>query len=148
MITIKSQREIDLLREAGRIVALTHQELQKHIKPGISTLELDEIAEKTIRSYGATPSFKGYGGFPGTICASVNEVVVHGIPKKNIKEFCGKPILVYSIEAALQSKLFDEVMVSTDDNEIAQIAKEYGADDSFKFINAILDSIKKSCRTA
>ena len=84
MITIKSEREIELLREAGRIVALTHQELQKHIRPGISTLELDEIAEKTIRSYGATPSFKGYGGFPGSICASVNEVVVHGIPKKNI----------------------------------------------------------------
>ena len=84
MITIKSSREIELLREAGRIVALTHQELQKHIRPGISTLELDEIAEKTIRSYGATPSFKGYGGFPGSICASVNEVVVHGIPSKNI----------------------------------------------------------------
>ena len=84
MITIKSEREIELLREAGRIVALTHQELKKHIRPGISTLELDEIAEKTIRSYGATPSFKGYGGFPGSICASVNEVVVHGIPKKNI----------------------------------------------------------------
>ena len=84
MITVKSAREIDLMREAGRIVALTHQELQKHLKPGISTLELDEIAEKTIRSYGATPSFKGYGGFPGSICASINEVVVHGIPKKNI----------------------------------------------------------------
>jgi len=62
MITIKSAREIEYMREAGRIVALTHQELQKHLKPGISTLELDEIAEKTIRSYGATPSFKGYGG--------------------------------------------------------------------------------------
>lgn len=84
MITIKSAREIECLREAGRIVALTHQELKKHLHPGISTLELDEIAEKTIRSYGATPSFKGYGGFPGSICASINEVVVHGIPKKNI----------------------------------------------------------------
>ena len=84
MITIKSAREIECMREAGRIVALTHKELQKHLKPGISTLELDEIAEKTIRSYGATPSFKGYGGFPGSICASINEVVVHGIPRKNI----------------------------------------------------------------
>lgn len=83
MITIKSAREIECMREAGRIVALTHQELKKHLRPGISTLELDEIAERTIRSYGATPSFKGYGGFPGSICASINEVVVHGIPKKN-----------------------------------------------------------------
>ncbi len=82
MITIKSAREIELMREAGRIVALTHEELKKHIKPGISTLELDRIAEKTIRSYGAIPSFKGYGGFPGSICASINEVVVHGIPKE------------------------------------------------------------------
>lgn len=82
MIKIKSAREIELLREAGKIVALTHQEIKKHIKEGISTMELDEIAEKTIRSYGATPSFKGYGGFPGTICASVNEVVVHGFPSK------------------------------------------------------------------
>ena len=84
LITIKTAREIELLREAGRIVALTHEELKKHIRPGISTLELDEIAERTIRSYGATPSFKGYGGFPGSICASVNEVVVHGIPRKDI----------------------------------------------------------------
>ncbi|NLC95552.1 MAG: type I methionyl aminopeptidase, partial [Bacilli bacterium] len=67
-------------REAGRIVALTHQELKKHIKPGITTLELDQIAEDFIRSQGAIPSFKGYNGFPGSICASVNEELVHGIP--------------------------------------------------------------------
>lgn len=83
MIKVKSPREIELMREAGKIVALTHQEIKKHIKEGISTKELDEIAERTIRSYGATPSFKGYGGFPGTICASVNEEVVHGFPQKD-----------------------------------------------------------------
>jgi len=68
------------MREAGRIVALTHQELANLIQPGISTRELDSIAENVIRKYGATPSFKGYGGFPGSICASVNEELVHGIP--------------------------------------------------------------------
>ena len=81
MIIKKSTREIGLMREAGRIVALAHQEVQKHIRPGVSTLELDKIVEKVIRDNGATPSFKGYNGFPGSICASINEVVVHGIPK-------------------------------------------------------------------
>ena len=81
MIVKKSAREIELMRTAGKIVALAHQEVQKHIAPGISTLELDQIVEKVIREHGATPSFKGYGGFPGSICASINEVVVHGIPK-------------------------------------------------------------------
>ena len=82
MIKIKSEREIALLREAGRIVALCHDEMKKHVKPGISTWELDQICESVIRANGATPSFKGYGGFPSAICASVNEVVVHGMPSK------------------------------------------------------------------
>lgn len=82
MIKIKSEREIALLREAGRIVALCHEEMKKHVKPGISTWELDQICESVIRANGATPSFKGYGGFPSAICASVNEVVVHGMPSK------------------------------------------------------------------
>lgn len=81
MIIKKSAREIELMRTAGRIVALAHQEVAKHIAPGVSTLELDKIVEKVIRDNGATPSFKGYGGFPGSICASINEVVIHGIPK-------------------------------------------------------------------
>ena len=81
MIIKKSVREIELMRTAGRIVALAHQEVEKHIKPGISTLELDKIVERVIRENGATPSFKGYGGFPGSICASINDVVIHGIPK-------------------------------------------------------------------
>lgn len=81
MIIKKSVREIELMRTAGRIVALAHQEVEKHIRPGISTLELDKIVERVIRENGATPSFKGYGGFPGSICASINDVVIHGIPK-------------------------------------------------------------------
>lgn len=84
MIICKTQREIEIMREAGRIVALTHQELKQHIKPGITTKELDEIAEKTIHSYNAIPSFKGYNGFPGSICASVNDQLVHGIPGDRI----------------------------------------------------------------
>jgi methionyl aminopeptidase len=80
MIICKTQRELEIMREAGRIVALTHQELQKYIKPGITTRELDVIAEKFILSCDAIPSFKGYNGFRGSICASVNEELVHGIP--------------------------------------------------------------------
>ena len=84
MIIIKSQKEIEIMREAGKIVAETHEILKSAIIPGISTLELDKIAEENIRKYNAIPSFKGYGGFPGTICASVNEEVVHGIPGNRI----------------------------------------------------------------
>ncbi|TNF09796.1 MAG: type I methionyl aminopeptidase [Bacillota bacterium] len=88
MIYIKSQREIELMREAGRILESTREMLKEHIKPGISTYHLDQLAEKHIISLGGIPSFKGYHGFPGSICTSVNEVVVHGIPskKKLLKE--------------------------------------------------------------
>jgi len=81
MIIIKSASEIDKLRESGKIVDYAHKIIEDKIKPGISTLELDEVAEKVILKYGAIPAFKGYGGFPGSICASINEEVVHGIPK-------------------------------------------------------------------
>ena len=80
MIILKSNREIDKMREAGSVVAETHAFLKEIIKPGITTKELDSAAEEFIRSKGATPAFKGYHGFPGSICASINEEVVHGIP--------------------------------------------------------------------
>lgn len=76
----KSPRELDIMREAGRIVALTHQKLERNIHPGVTTGELDKIADDFIRSMDAIPSFKGYNGFRGSICASVNEELVHGIP--------------------------------------------------------------------
>lgn len=79
-VSIKSEREIQLMREAGRILAMVHQELGKQIRPGMSTLDVDRIGEEMIRSYGCEPSFKGYCGYPGSICVSVNEEVVHGIP--------------------------------------------------------------------
>jgi methionyl aminopeptidase len=84
MIINKTPREIEIMREAGRIVALTHQELKHHIQPGITTLELDAIAEKFIRKHDALPSFKGYNGFTGSVCASVNEELVHGIPGSRV----------------------------------------------------------------
>lgn len=84
MISIKSSREVELMKAAGRIVALAHQEVKKHIKAGVSTMQLDSIVEKVIRDNNAIPSFKGYGGFPGSACTSVNEQVVHGIPSKRV----------------------------------------------------------------
>ncbi|HWR09815.1 type I methionyl aminopeptidase [Sporomusa sp.] len=80
MIILKSQRELNYLRDAGRIVAETLAEVKKAVKPDVTTLELDRIAEQYIKSKGAVPAFKGYHGFPGNICASVNDEVVHGIP--------------------------------------------------------------------
>lgn len=80
MINIKSKREIELMRSAGSIVAEVHEKLKEVIKPGITTIELDRIAEEYIRKCGAIPAFKGYNGFPASICTSINEQVVHGIP--------------------------------------------------------------------
>lgn len=84
-ILIKNNQEIELMREAGKIVALTHQLLEEKIKAGMTTAELDQIAESFIRSKDAIPSFKGYNGYPASICVSINSEVVHGIPSKNRK---------------------------------------------------------------
>ena len=81
-VSIKSAREIALMRESGRILAEVHERLKEEIKPGISTYEIDRIGEKMIRSYGCTPSFLNYNGYPASICVSVNDEVVHGIPNK------------------------------------------------------------------
>jgi len=80
MIVIKTNKEIELMQESGRIVALAHEAIKKAIKPGITTGELDEIAEAIILANDAIPSFKGYHGYPASICASVNNQVIHGIP--------------------------------------------------------------------
>lgn len=79
-IILKTDEEIELMRQSNRLVGMTLGELSKHIKPGITTLQLDKIAEEFIRDHGAIPTFLGYGGFPNSICTSVNENVVHGIP--------------------------------------------------------------------
>ena len=108
MIILKSEREINYLRDAGRIVAETHVEVKKAVKPGVTTLDLDRIAEEYIKSRGAIPAFKGYHGFTGNICASINEEVVHGIPglKKlkngdNISIDIGAVINGYNGDAAI-----------------------------------------------
>ena len=81
-VTIKSPREISLMRKAGNILAQVHEELGKSLRPGMSTYEIDRLGEEMIRSFGCEPSFKNYHGYPASICVSVNEEVVHGIPSK------------------------------------------------------------------
>ena len=82
-VSIKSEREIELMRQAGKILAKVHEELGKAIVPGISTLEIDRLGEKLIREYDCIPNFLNYHGYPASVCVSVNEEVVHGIPKKD-----------------------------------------------------------------
>lgn len=84
MIKKKSREEIKLMKSAGRIVALVHDEMKRVVRAGISTYELDKIAHDIIRDNRAIPTFLGYNGFPATICASINEQVVHGIPSKDV----------------------------------------------------------------
>ena len=82
-VTIKSAREIELMRESCRLLEIVHNELADIIKPGISTLDIDRYGEKRIRSLGGIPNFKNYNGYPASICVSVNDEVVHGIPNKH-----------------------------------------------------------------
>lgn len=79
-ISIKSAREIELMTEAGRILAIVHDEMEKALRPGMTTKDVDRLGEEVIRSYGCTPSFLNYNGYPASICVSVNDEVVHGIP--------------------------------------------------------------------
>lgn len=87
-ITIKSPREIELMTEAGRILEIVHEEMEKALRPGMSTKDIDRLGEEVIRSYGCIPSFLNYNGYPASICVSVNDEVVHGIPssKRVLKE--------------------------------------------------------------
>ena len=82
-VSIKSEREIELMRQAGKILAKVHEELGKAIVPGISTLEIDRLGEKLIREHDCIPNFLNYHGYPASVCVSVNEEVVHGIPRKD-----------------------------------------------------------------
>lgn len=82
-VTIKSAREIELMRESGRLLAIVHDELGKAIHPGMSTKDIDELGEKLIRGFGCIPNFLNYNGYPASICVSVNDEVVHGIPRKD-----------------------------------------------------------------
>lgn len=82
-ISLKSQEEIELMSKAGEILAITHEEMRKALKPGLSTYDIDKLGEEVIRSYGCEPSFLNYHGYPASVCVSVNEEVVHGIPSKS-----------------------------------------------------------------
>lgn len=82
-VTIKSEREISIMREAGKILAYVHEELAKMVRPGISTMEINRKADEIMRSYHCIPSFLNYNGYPASICTSVNDEVVHGIPSKH-----------------------------------------------------------------
>ncbi len=85
IITVKTPEEIEIMREANRIVAGVLSMLQEEVRPGISTFRLDRLAEEYCRDHGAEPAFKGYRGFPASLCVSINEQVVHGIPSKKVK---------------------------------------------------------------
>jgi methionyl aminopeptidase len=87
-VTIKSEQEIELMRESCRLLAIVHKELEENLRPGMSTLDIDTMGEKLIRQLGCVPNFKNYCGYPASICVSVNDEVVHGIPSKDriIKE--------------------------------------------------------------
>lgn len=85
MIIIKSKQEIAKMKEAGQIVAKAHAAVKKHLKVGMTTYEIDQIAKEEVLRHDATLAFKGYGGFPGNVCISINEEVVHGIPSKKRK---------------------------------------------------------------
>ncbi len=85
MALIKTAEEIELIRESCRLLGIVHKELGEKLKPGMTTKEIDIMADVLIRKLGGIPNFKNYGGFPGSVCVSVNEVVVHGIPSKHIR---------------------------------------------------------------
>lgn len=127
-IILKTDEEIEFMREANRLVGMTLGELSKHIKPGITTLELDRIAEEFIRDHHAIPTFLGYGGFPNSICTSVNENVVHGIPTNTplrdgdiISIDCGTSVRGYCGDSAYTFCVGD---VKEETRELLRVTKE------------------------
>ncbi|MBR4124411.1 MAG: type I methionyl aminopeptidase, partial [Clostridia bacterium] len=129
MIYLKTKREIELIKEACRITKGMLDIVEKNIRPGISTLELDQIAEDYCRSQGAIPNFKGYGDFPGSICASIDDVVVHGIPRADIilKEGqiisidCGAMIRGFNGDAA---RTFPVGQISPEKQRLIDVTKQ------------------------
>ncbi|MEG0773136.1 type I methionyl aminopeptidase [Clostridium sp.] len=128
MIAIKSDMELIYMRNAGRVVAETLAMIEKVITPGITTAEIDKLAEEFILSYGAIPSFKGYGGFPASICASVNDVVIHGIPGNRVLNDgdiisidCGAILNGYHGDAA---RTFPVGNISEEAQKLIEVTKE------------------------
>jgi methionyl aminopeptidase len=128
VIIIKSDMEIQYMRNAGRVVAETLAMIEKVIKPGITTAEIDKLAEEFIVSRGAIPSFKGYGGFPASICASINDVVIHGIPSNRelkdgdiISVDCGAILNGYHGDAA---RTFPVGNISDEAQKLIDVTRE------------------------
>lgn len=128
MITIKSHSELDLMRKAGKIVSGTFETLKCCIKAGITTKELDRIAYDYIRSNGATPSFLNYGGFPASICTSINDCVIHGIPDKT--KLCDGDIISIDIGACYKgyhadsAKTFAVGNISADARRLIDVTRQ------------------------
>ncbi|MBE7026049.1 MAG: type I methionyl aminopeptidase [Ruminococcaceae bacterium] len=128
MITIKSHSELDLMRKAGKIVSGTFEALKRSIKPGITTKELDRIAYDFIKSSGATPSFLNYGGFPASICTSINDCVIHGIPDKT--KLCDGDIISIDIGACYKgyhadsAKTFAVGDISADAKRLIDVTRQ------------------------
>jgi methionyl aminopeptidase len=129
MIIIKTDKEIEYMRQAGKVVANTLLKLEEVVKPGITTLELDRIAEEYIVKQNAKPSFKGYCGFPGSICTSINKEVVHGIPSKKVvlqegdivSVDCGAILNGYQGDAA---RTFAVGKISKEAQKLIEVTKE------------------------
>jgi len=128
VMNIKSDTELEYMRSAGKVVADTLAMIQEVIKPGITTAEIDKLAEEFILAQGAIPSFKGYGGFPGSICASVNDVVIHGIPNDTvlvegdiISVDCGAILNGYHGDAA---RTFPVGSISKEAQHLIDVTKE------------------------
>lgn len=118
-VSIKTAREIELMREAGRLLEIVHEEMAKAIKPGISTWEINKLGEEVIRSFGCIPNFLHYNGYPASICVSVNDEVVHGIPSKNRILLEGD---IVSLDAGLIYKGYHSDAART--HAVGEISKE------------------------
>ena len=138
MITLRSKREIEKIRAANQIVSEVLKYLQEVVKPGVSTFELDQITEKLIRKRGAVPAFKGYAGFPASLCASINEVIVHGIPRKDIILKEGD-IISLDVGAKLNG-YFGDAALTVPVGKVSPEAK--------RLMQATRDSLEEGIRTA
>jgi methionyl aminopeptidase len=145
-IELKSKREIEIMRQSAKIVATVLKEISEMVEPGMTTADLDAHAEKRIREMGATPSFKGYHGFPASICSSINNEVVHGIPNKK-KVICEGDVLKVDTGAYYQGFHGDSCItiavgeVTPDATDLIRVAEEalYAGIEQVKAGNYLLD---------
>ena len=132
MIVRKTRAEIETMARAGAVVARAHEVVSAAVAPGVSTLELDAIAEEVIRDAGATPSFKGYHGFPATLCTSVNREIIHGIPKADVvleegdllSVDCGAIVDGFHGDSAMTHVVGDEQQVDERTRELVEVTRE------------------------